>query len=210
MKMSGQEARFSDLVQLTYLDAPYACNEADEAKQYEVIKKFFPKSRHGPYREWFNADVLKGGSGPEYVSYARCKDALDAVEHALVSASPPFDGLMGFSQGGSLALWIATLQAHGKLRPEVPTLRFVWIQSARLPRDHSCKGLFDTQVPIRAFVTFTEDDDDVRPHETRALIAKLEPAPLVVTRAKGGHGVMNPRVVSDDDIDRIRAFFKDV
>lgn len=171
------------------------------------MKKFFPTSRYGAYREWFNAtDVAKGGTGPDYVTYARYEDAIRAVEDALATASPPFDGLMGFSQGGSLAMWIATLQARGRLSSKVPTLRFLYVQSARLPRDHSCKGLFETSLSMPAMVTYAEDDADVKAHETRALMAKLDPAPLTVKRTAGGHGVMPMRMVSADDQARIKEF----
>ena len=30
------------------------------------MKKFFPTSTYGAYCEWFNANVDKGGTGPEY------------------------------------------------------------------------------------------------------------------------------------------------
>jgi predicted esterase len=212
MRMSGTLELLSGLVECTFLDAPYKCTPEDEAKQYDVVKEVFPKERHGGhYREWFNAvDVAKGDTGgPEYVQYAHYEGALEAVEHALKTASPPYDGLMGFSQGGSLAMWVATLQQRGRLSAGVPTLRFVWLQSARLPRDFSCKGLFDTVVSVPAFVTLAEDDDDVRPQETRNLIAKLPPeSTLVVTRAKGGHGVMSKNAVSAAEQENIKSFFK--
>jgi len=209
MMLTGQEKFFEGLVEFDFLDAPYECTAEDEAKQYDVMKKYFPTTNYGAYREWFNAfDVPKGGTGPPYVTYARCESAIAAVESALKGASPPFDGLMGFSQGGSLAMWIATLQARGKLRPEVPTLRFLWVQSARLPRDHSCKGLYDTPLSLPTFITYVEDDDDVKPHETRALITKIDPPPLIVTRGKGGHGVMPMRAVSAEDQAKIKEFLQ--
>ena len=104
-------------------------------------------------------------------------------------------------------MWIAALQARGTLSPKVPPLRFLMLQSARLPRDHSCKELFVSTLPLPTFVTFSEDDGEVKPHETRALIAKLL-EPLVVVREKGGHSLMSMRAVSAEDQARVKDFFR--
>ena len=102
------------------------------------------------------------------------------------------DGLMGFSQGGSLALQIVALQQLRLSTEEgdAPRLRFLWIQSSRLPRDPSCKGLFDAPIELPCFVNHAEDDTAVRPEETRALIARLQ-APTVSCLPGGGHSLMS-------------------
>ena len=101
----------------------------------------------------------KGGTGPQFVTYARYEASLRLVEETLAAASPPFDGIMGFSQGGSLAMWVATLQARGLLSRKCPPLRLLYVQSARLPRDHSCAPLYEPSLPkleIPTFVTYAE------------------------------------------------------
>ena len=99
---------------------------------------------------------------------------------------------MGFSQGGSLALLMGALQRQrgGAIAAGVPPIKFLWIQSARLPRDPSCEGLFDAPLALPTFVCFNDDDTNVKPREAHELIAKLD-APTVVQRPKGGHAVMN-------------------
>ncbi len=71
---------------------------------------------------------------------------------------------------------------------------------------HSCRDLFEERLPLPAFVTYSEDDSDVGPHETRALLKKLN-EPLVVVRERGGHGVMPMRAVSVEDQARVKDFF---
>ena len=143
-------------------------------------------------REWFNAKAIsKGGTGPPFVDYAYKDAALAHVAGLLAAAAPPFDGLFGFSQGGSLAAWVAALQQRGELSPpSAAPLRFVWLQSARAPRDPSCEGLFSPPLATPCFVAYNEDDTAVTPHETRALLAHLA-APTVVHRESGGHAPMS-------------------
>ena len=197
MAMSQQQPLLSSFADCDFIDAPYECNAEDEKKQYEAVKQFFPCATYGKYREWFNASSIdKGGMGTDYVVYDRFDDAIECVERTLSEANPPYDGLMGFSQGGSLALYISAMQEQrqrqrGDASADLfPPLRFLWIQSARLPRDPRCKGLFDVPLRRPTFVTYTEDDTAVAPHETRELISKLE-SPTVITRPKGGHVLMN-------------------
>ena len=52
MAFSGQDALLRDDVELTYLDAPYACTPEDDKKQYPIVFKIFPKEKFGDYREW--------------------------------------------------------------------------------------------------------------------------------------------------------------
>lgn len=150
----------------------------------------------------------KGGTGPQYVTYARYEASIRLVVEALAAASPPFDGIMGFSQGGSLAMWIATLQARGKLG-RVPPLRLLYVQSARLPRDHSCAPLYEPSLPklqIPSFVTYTEDDHDVKPEETKALVGWLAD-PIVAMRDKGGHGLMSI-TRAPEEAQKLKAFLQ--
>ena len=203
MAMLGQSALFlsDDLATLSYLDAPHV---ADEDKVYEVIKRSFPFEQFGAHRHWWDAEAATGpygGGGPAHVDLVGKDAALHLVEETLRQASPPFDGILGFSQGGCLAMWLATLQQRGMLDARVPPIKFLVIQSSRLPKDHSCVGLFDASLPkiaLPAFVSLNEDDGAVRPDETRALIAQLEKA-VVVQRPRGGHSLMSVRSRGDAD-----------
>ena len=51
---------FSDPVlsrpqEFEYVDAPYRCNEEEEGRMPEMLKRIFP----GPYHEWWNAQQVR-------------------------------------------------------------------------------------------------------------------------------------------------------
>lgn len=105
MASSGFARAVEDLADVEYLDAPMV---ADTAKVPRIIKQFFPDET---YREWWNADTASDGS----VTYNGLFDALKTVRDH-VTAHGPYDGVMGFSQGGSLAelLCRSHWHEHGK------------------------------------------------------------------------------------------------
>jgi len=207
MEMAGVAKLLEDGVELVFLDGPHVCTPEDNAKQYPIVKAYFPDSTYGSYREWFNAtEVATGGDGPPYVEYAYKEAALSHVAETLAAASPPFDGVLGFSQGGSLAMWVTALSERGLLKPECPRLKFALICSARLPRDHSCKGLFDAPLETPIFVSFNGDDQSVKAHETRQLVGCLR-EPVVVEKEKGGHAVMSV-ARSPEDGEKLKGFLQ--
>ena len=170
MVFSQQRALLKDVADFELIDAPYVCNEADEAKVYKIVQQIFPKTTYGPYREWINAREIEGDGAETtwkepFVKYEHLEESLALIVSTLKKASPPFDGVMGFSQGGSLALLLLALQRAGRI--DVPPLKFAWIQSARLPRDPSCAGLFDTPIITPCLVNYNEDDQSVAPDEVR-------------------------------------------
>ena len=207
MRMSGQEALLAEHLELVFADAPHECTPAEEARQKEAVRRFFPKASMGAYREWFNASsVDTGGEGGAYVPYAYKDESIRHVATLLATASPPFDGLRGFSQGGSLAVWIAALQEQGQLELACPPLKWIWVQSARPPRDPSCMHLFVAPLRIPCFISYHADDPEVRPDETRALIARCLDAPVVVERPKGGHALLAVKRGPPEDAEKLKAF----
>ncbi len=93
-----------DLVDFDTLDAP---NPATGPPPPDV-----PWS--GPYFEWWNARRDAAGAGGWV--YDGGDTAFQALGDALRSANPPYDGLLGFSQGTILAsLALAALQAGSGL-----------------------------------------------------------------------------------------------
>jgi hypothetical protein len=207
--LSLQSELLKDLVEISLLDAPYVCTAGDEAKAYPIVKKIFPTTKYGPYREWFNAREVEAFHESEYegefATYERLSEAVTHVTAALANASPPFDGIMGFSQGGSLALLMCELQRSGRI--QCPPIGFVWIQSSRMPRDPSVKDLFGSPLQIPALVCYHEDDTSVRPEETRKLIGRLA-SPDVITRPKGGHSLLSLR--DGESADQVRRFLESV
>lgn len=100
-----------ELLDLTFLDGPYTARGKSE------VEGIFP----GPYFEWyqFNKDFS------ELTNLEECKDYITNYmrEHG------PFDGLMGFSQGGVLAAAFAGLQQKGLALQQHPPLRFIILVS---------------------------------------------------------------------------------
>ena len=111
---------------LTYIDAPHRCSPADDEKLEPMIKQVF----NGPYHEWFNAQQQANGGGLEYEYLF---ESLKAVEHA-VRTRGPFDGFLGFSQGGTLAHLCCMLAAHGRL--PFPEPSFLILLCSRASRHH--------------------------------------------------------------------------
>ncbi|MCO5574044.1 hypothetical protein L7F22_027822 [Adiantum nelumboides] len=99
------------LLNLNFLDGPYATSGKSE------VEAIFP----GLYFEWFqfNKDYS------EFINLEECKDFLSKYmqEHG------PFDGLMGFSQGGVQAAAFAGLQQKGMVLQGHPPLRFIILVS---------------------------------------------------------------------------------
>ena len=193
LDMTGQRQLLEDLVEFVLLDAPHVCTKAEEALQYDIVKHFFPSSRHGSYREWINGIEIPANGAAEFkaksCTYAHLDDTIKLIGETLASASPPFDGIMGFSQGGSMAAMTIAMQQVGDSRlAKAPKLKFAWIQSSRIPRDPSCLPLFDKgPITLPCFFSVIEDDKSVLAEESRALISKFSDVTLVSV-AKGGHG----------------------
>ncbi|XP_073316291.1 uncharacterized protein [Primulina huaijiensis] len=97
---------------LVFVDGPFPCRG-----ESRVEGIFDP-----PYYEWFayNEDFT------EYQDFDEC---LDYIEDCMVQYGP-FDGLLGFSQGGILSAALPGLQANGVALTKVPEIKFVVIIGA--------------------------------------------------------------------------------
>lgn len=109
MQRAGLDTALCDLVELHYTDAP---NEASGPVPPDVSPHF-----PGPYYEWWNAHQDEEGRW-RYDGWERALAHLEAVaaEHG------PFDGVVGFSQGG-VALLVGMQRAGFALKSQ-PPLRF--------------------------------------------------------------------------------------
>ena len=206
LQIAGQLGLLHDVAQLSFLDAPHVPSAADDGdvsldasdplvvmrkRDDATREKFFPTKMYGEVRVWFTA-ALSGTAiedGPEFVPCEHWSEAIASVEAALADAEPPYDGLMGFSQGGAVAAAVVARQEQRLPDSWYPRLQFVWLQSSRCPRDPSCAGLLDAPMRIPALVSFAVDDPSTKAAETRKLASKLSNA-TVLSRAKGGHAVM--------------------
>ncbi|KAH7440712.1 hypothetical protein KP509_03G007300 [Ceratopteris richardii] len=100
-----------ELLDLTFIDGPFPASGKSD------VEAIFP----GPYFEWFqfNKDYSK------FTNLEECKEFITNYmqEHG------PYDGLMGFSQGGVLAAAFAGLQQKGLALQHHPSLRFIVLVS---------------------------------------------------------------------------------
>lgn len=106
-QVSRWDPALLQLLDLTFLDGPYPARGKSE------VEGILP----GPYFEWyqFNKDFS------ELTNFEESKEFITKymLEHG------PFDGLMGFSQGGVLAAAFAGLQQKGLALQQHPPLRFI-------------------------------------------------------------------------------------
>ncbi|KAJ8600466.1 hypothetical protein CTAYLR_001468 [Chrysophaeum taylorii] len=170
LRFANYETMIPD-AEFEFADGVSEC--ADEAKVDAMLKSYFPRSKFGPYREWWNAQKVQGT-----VVYENFDEAVESVARRL-RAEPPIDGLLGFSQGGSLAATVLAMQLKGKL-PDTKPLRFVWVQGCFRPRHPPAVPDFqnlDSAPPVLA--TAYEDDPLVPPSLTRDLASCFPGATFV-------------------------------
>ena len=94
-----------------------------------------------PYFEWFLREDVAAGPGVETAAAEveraeRAKglaESLELLQRVLREASPPFDGVLGFSQGACMAARLAHLSEQGAL--QAPSPRFVILIGGVPPKD---------------------------------------------------------------------------
>ncbi|XP_039154942.1 esterase AGAP003155 isoform X2 [Eucalyptus grandis] len=96
---------------LVYLDAPYP-----SMGQSSVEGIFDP-----PYFEWFQANQ-------DFTEYENFEECITFIEDFMVK-NGPFDGLLGFSQGATLAAALPGMQAEGLVLTKVPKIKFLILTS---------------------------------------------------------------------------------
>ncbi|CDP01537.1 unnamed protein product [Coffea canephora] len=100
-----------DKLDLDFLDAPYP------AQDKSAVEGIFDP----PFFEWFQSDK----------SYTECynfEECLEYLEDYMIKHGP-FDGVLGFSQGGVLAAAFPGIQRDGVALTKVPKIKFVIILS---------------------------------------------------------------------------------
>ncbi|MCO5597150.1 hypothetical protein L7F22_051225 [Adiantum nelumboides] len=157
-----------DLLDLTFLDGPYLASGKSE------VEAIFP----GPYFEWFqfNKDYS------EFTNLEECKDFISKYmqEHG------PFDGLMGFSQGGVLAAAFAGLQQKGLALQHRPPLRFIiLVAGTGFNNEHLMNECYSELVECPS-VQIIGDQDYLRKVNEELLVKFKDP---VVVRHQGKHTV---------------------
>ncbi|OWM66217.1 hypothetical protein CDL15_Pgr013434 [Punica granatum] len=96
---------------LVFLDGPYP------AQGKSAVEGIFDP----PYYEWFQANE-------DFTEYANLEECLRYIESYMLE-NGPFDGFLGFSQGGLLAAALPGIQAQGLALTKVPKIKFLIIIS---------------------------------------------------------------------------------
>ena len=163
-------------VEVVFLDAPFEAS----GKLPPRIAEFFPD---GPYLEWWNAS-------DDGTVYEGLEDTLAYVDD-FVAREGPFDGVIGFSQGGTLAALLCALQerrrrlaspaaAPAELTPE--DFRFCICVCGLRSRLREHRQLYESGIRLPS-LHFLGRADSLTAH-SRRLVESFED-PLVVEHGRG-------------------------
>lgn len=174
-QMSGTESNFgstlADLADFSYIDGAIKCGSDKDDWMPERLRTLFPP----PYYEHWNARKDSDGS----MIYDHCDTTLANLK-TRIAEHGPYDGILGFSQGGSLAHLLCVLQQSGTLTLQQPPLRFAIIISAMMSRHAEYVPLMEAAVQspltLPTLVIFGGKDTDVPEKATRQLLTTLDPA----------------------------------
>eukprot|EP00563_Minutocellus_polymorphus_P009579 CAMPEP_0181023764 /NCGR_PEP_ID=MMETSP1070-20121207/2216_1 /TAXON_ID=265543 /ORGANISM="Minutocellus polymorphus, Strain NH13" /LENGTH=229 /DNA_ID=CAMNT_0023100783 /DNA_START=93 /DNA_END=782 /DNA_ORIENTATION=- len=105
-KIGGARRKLERAFDLTFLDGPINLEEVSPAATSDSASDAMPLMNTG--KGWFLREPLEGKQGKqgEY-RYIKLAEAMEYVTD-YASINGPYDGLMGFSQGGTLAAALAT------------------------------------------------------------------------------------------------------
>lgn len=197
---SNFASSIDDICELHYMDGSLRCDAEAEGKLPPMLKKAFGP----PYYEWWNA---RQHHGSDALVYDGMQATLDKVA-AHVAAEGPFDGVLGFSQGGSLAHLLCVLAQRGAI--SMPPSLFCVVISGRASRHHEHLELMEAarKAPLKLplCVMYGGKDTEVPPQETRALMETIDEASLcTIFLPEGGHRVPN---LNEAQVQAVRAFLE--
>ena len=205
--MSRQLTQFSnfaksidDLAELHFVDGGHRLPDEVGEKMPERLRQLFPP----PYYEWWNAREEADGS----VVYDHLDASLTKLQQH-VAAHGPFDGLLGFSQGGSVAHLLALLSLREPAFEFWPP-RFGIFLSARTTRHAAHAALLadavTTPLPLPSLVIYGGNDGDVPAAMTRELMTTLDPGRTTeIYLPEGTHRI--PKL-SEEHRESVRAFLQ--
>lgn len=104
VQLANLDQALADVVEFVFVNAPHP---ASGLIPQDVVTVF-----DGPYYEYWNANQDSQGVWH-----------YDGLPHTIAFYNDylrlhgPFDGVMGFSQGGAMASLLVALQIHGRLHP---------------------------------------------------------------------------------------------
>mmetsp|Transcript_42473 Transcript_42473/g.77717 ORF Transcript_42473/g.77717 Transcript_42473/m.77717 type:complete len:584 (-) Transcript_42473:18-1769(-) len=183
---------------LEFIDAPYRCTPEDEAKIHPDIIEIF--GHLGGFYEWYSSSA----DGSEY---ARLDESLRYLEKE-ISKRGPFVGIVGFSQGGTIAHLITYLQAIGAAFTTHPPFQFTVLLNTRRSRATVHQDLWKKSVPSdrlpRPLVIYGGLDTSIPPQQVEELIPTL-PSPEVIFLPEQHHAVP---LLSDADAAKLVSFVR--
>lgn len=186
MQRAGLDKALEDLIEVCYIDAP---NAASGPIPDDVAPYF-----QGPYHEWWNASRDEQGAW----TYEGWQRSVAAMEEAL-RRHGPFDGLMGFSQGGAMASLAIGMQRSGFAFKDTPPLRFCICFAGIRVRDPQLECFYEAMRPAPS-LHIIGDRDPVK-RLTNQLIASFD-HPVVINHTRG-HVIP---AMQPPDLQRLRAF----
>ncbi|KAF0710158.1 Aste57867_5609 [Aphanomyces stellatus] len=125
-----QQAFDKSEIDFTYLNAPHAAS----GPAYDDVVDFF--GADGPYFEWWR--VSEDNS-----TYRGWKDSVESLE-ASIRRLGPFDIIVGFSQGATMA---TLLTAHYQAKGRHPPYKAVILVCGLAPIDGMPPGLLEVNIP---------------------------------------------------------------
>lgn len=117
----------SERVEFTFVDAPH---ERQGTVPEEVKRNFA-----GPYYQWWDASADGSIYHGAHVSFAHLRDVM--------MNQGPFDGLMGFSQGGTMAALLTLLQARQQMLTGLEPLKCCVVIAGLQSRAHEHQKAYD-------------------------------------------------------------------
>ncbi|XP_031120374.1 esterase AGAP003155-like [Ipomoea triloba] len=150
---------------LVFVDAPFPCQGKSD------VEGFFDP----PYYEWFQFNK-------EFTEYQNFDNCLAYIEDCMIKYGP-FDGLLGFSQGGVLSAALPGLQEKGVCLANVPKVRYVIIiGGAKLKNQAIAEKAYS--LPIKCpSVHFIGKEDLLKEYGSELVESFVDP--LVIHHPKG-------------------------
>ena len=201
MSDDGSGSGASLAPEIVFLDAPFVATKSPGEK----IEQFFPG---GPYREWWNAS-------DDGLVYNGLEETLEYV-NAFATREGPFHGVIGFSQGGSLAALLCALQqerrrvaASGASTPQDddawPALTFDDFQvciciCGLTTRPKALQRLYRDKFKLPS-MHFLGSADSLTPY-SRRLVANFERADII----EHSYGHVVPSLAASDARERLAVF----
>ncbi|KAI3833500.1 hypothetical protein MKW98_024499 [Papaver atlanticum] len=153
---------------LVFVDAPFPCTGKSD------VEGFYDP----PYYEWYQFDK-------ETTEYRNFDECLEYVEDIMIKQGP-FDGLLGFSQGGILSAGLPGLQSKGLALTKVPKIKFVIIIGGAMFQSPAIADkAYSPSSPVQCpSLHFIGEKDFMRRYGEKLLELFVEP---VVIRHPDGH-----------------------